>query len=106
MLKKSITRTEKIPDASGIVKKTDYNAKITEIEDKTPSITGLATTASLTTVENKIPKVSNLVKQTDYDAKISNIESKYWLYFNIFPLEIDLATLRITSLDSFLNSIF
>ena len=27
MLKKSITRTEKIPDASGIVKKTDYNAK-------------------------------------------------------------------------------
>ena len=28
-----------------LVKKTDYNAKITEIEDKIPSISGLATNA-------------------------------------------------------------
>ena len=28
-----------------LVKKTDYNAKITEIEDKIPNISGLATNA-------------------------------------------------------------
>ena len=40
---------------------TDYNAKITEIESKIPSISGLATNSALTTVENKIPDVINLV---------------------------------------------
>ena len=40
------------------------NAKITEIEGKIPSITGLAITAVLTAVENKIPNASNLVKKT------------------------------------------
>ena len=33
-----------IPDTSGLIK-TDYNAKITEIEGKTPNISGLATNA-------------------------------------------------------------
>ena len=42
------------------------------------SISGLATTAALTAVENKILDVSNLVKKTDYNAKISDIESKYF----------------------------
>ena len=36
---------------------------ITEIEDKIPSITGLATTAALNAAENKIPNVSNVVKK-------------------------------------------
>ena len=31
----------KIPDTSGVVKKTDYNSKITKIEDKIPIISGL-----------------------------------------------------------------
>ena len=53
----------KIPDTSGLVKKTDYNAKITEIEGKTPSISGLATTSALTAVENKTANASNLVKK-------------------------------------------
>ena len=44
-------------------RKKDYNAKIYEIEDKIPSITGLATTAALTAVENKIPDIINLVKK-------------------------------------------
>ena len=35
-------------------KTTDYNAKITEIEIKIPSISGLATSAALTAVKNKI----------------------------------------------------
>ena len=44
--------------------KSDYNTKISEIESKIPSVSGLATNSSLTTVENKIPDVSNLVKKT------------------------------------------
>ena len=47
-----------ISDISNLVKKTDYNAKIVEIEAK-------------------ISDVSNLVKKTDYNAKITEIESKY-----------------------------
>ena len=53
----------KIPDANSLVKKTDLDAKITEIEDKIPCITGLATNSVLTAVENKIPNVSSLVKK-------------------------------------------
>ena len=44
-------------------KKTDYNPKITEIEGKILSISGLPTTTTLTAVENKIPNDSNLVKK-------------------------------------------
>ena len=33
----------KISDTSGLVKKTDYNAKITEIKDEIPSISVLST---------------------------------------------------------------
>ena len=36
-----------IPDTSGLVKKTDYNAKITEIEGKIPGISNLATKTAL-----------------------------------------------------------
>ena len=59
-----------------MVKKTDFNAKVTEIEGKIPSISGLATNSALTAVENKIPDVSSLVKKTDYNAKISEIENE------------------------------
>ena len=44
---------KKIPDTSDLGKKTDLNAKITEIEGKTPSFTGLATNSALTAVEKK-----------------------------------------------------
>ena len=67
---------KKIPDASDLAKKTDLNAKITEIENELPSNTGLAANSALTAVENKIPDVSSLVKNTDYDTKISDIEKK------------------------------
>ena len=59
-----------------MVKKVDFNAKVTEIEGKIPSITGLATNSALTAVESKIPDVSSLVKKTDYDTKVSEIEKK------------------------------
>ena len=67
---------KKIPDVISLVKKTDFNAKISEEEGKIPSVSGLATTSSLTAVENKIPVVSSLVKKTDYNTKISDIEKK------------------------------
>ena len=59
-----------------MVKKTDFNTKVTEIEGKIPSITGLATNSKLTAAENKIPNVSSLVKKTDYNTKIIDIEKK------------------------------
>ena len=86
----------KIPNTSGLVKKTDYNSKITEIENKIrdtsglatktalttvenkiPSINNLATKTVLTTVENKVPSISGLVKKTDYNTKITHIENKF-----------------------------
>ena len=59
-----------------MVKKTDFNTNVTEIEGKIPSITGLATNSALAAVENKIPDVGSLVKKTDYNTKISDIEKK------------------------------
>ena len=46
-----------------LLKKTDYNAKITDIESKIANISGLATNAALSAVEHKIPDVSSLVKK-------------------------------------------
>ena len=63
-------------DTNDVVKKTEYNTKITEIEDKIPDISGLATKTALTIVENKIPGISGLVKKTDYNTKITDIENK------------------------------
>ena len=59
-----------------MVKKTNFNFKISEVEDKIPSISGLATNSELAAVENKIPDVRSLVKKTDYNTKISDIEKK------------------------------
>ena len=53
----------KIRETSIPVKKSDYNAKITETEGKMPSISGLATNAALTVIEYKIPNISSLVKK-------------------------------------------
>ena len=39
-----------------VSKKTDYNAKITEIENKISDVSNLATKTALTSEENKIPK--------------------------------------------------
>ena len=51
--------------------------KQSDIEENIASITGLATTAALTTVKTKIRDTSNLVHKTDHGAKRSNIESQY-----------------------------
>ena len=67
---------KKILNTSGLVKKTDYNSNISEIDGKVPNITGLATNSALAAVENKIPDVSNLVEKTDYNTQISETENK------------------------------
>ena len=61
---------KKISDASkkylilvNLSKETDYNNKIIEIEIRIPSITGLAITSALTSIENRTPDVSSLVKK-------------------------------------------
>ena len=60
-----------------MVKKTDFNAKVTEIGGKIPSISGIATSSALTAIENKILYVSSLVEKPDYAAEITNIKNDY-----------------------------
>ena len=67
---------DKIPDISNLATKSNLNTKINEVKNEIPSITGLVTTSALTAVENKIPDTSNLVKKTDYNTKVTEIEKK------------------------------
>ena len=69
-------------DTSGLVKRTDYNAKIKDIEEKVPDITNLATTAALTAAEDKNLQFSDLAKKEGYDAKISETEIKYFTTYD------------------------
>ena len=59
-----------------MVKKTDFNSKIREVESTIPSITALTTNSALTAVGNKIPDVTNLVTKTDYDAGLQKISDR------------------------------
>ena len=54
---------KKIPDTGGLVKKTDCNDKISEIESKISSISRLATNSTWTAVKNEIPANGSLVKK-------------------------------------------
>ena len=51
----------KIPNASNLVKKTDYNAKVSDIEKK---------------ITDHITTTANLVKKTDFDNKLSSLNRK------------------------------
>ena len=81
-----------------LVKETDYNAKITEIENKFPDISNLATKTALATVENKISNVSGLATKTALTAvenkipDISNFATKTVLT-NISYTVPDITTL-------------
>ena len=72
----------------GLLKKTDYNAKISKIENEIRSISGSTTSFELDAVENKMPDVSNLIKKTNYNANITDIESKYTGNYNKFTKNI------------------
>ena len=87
-------------DTSGLVKKTDYNAKITEIENKIPDVSNLATKTALTTVENKIPDITNLATKTvltTLENKIPDVSSL--VKKQIITLELLRLILKVSSLD-------
>ena len=67
---------KKIPDTSGLVKKLNYNAKITEIENEIPSIAGLSKTSAWIGLEAKKPIITSLVKKkkTGYNTNTTEIE--------------------------------
>ena len=59
-----------------MVKKTDFNSKISEVEGKIPSVSGLATNSALTTAESKIPDVNSLITKTDFDTILKIISDR------------------------------
>ena len=79
--KKVIDADKKILDTSGLVKKTNYNAKIIEIEGKIPSVITLSTSAALRADEQRTPSVNTLVEKINYDAKLLDNENiLLWLF--------------------------
>ena len=82
------TVENKIPDVSSLLKKTDYNTKVSEIENK---LTNHNHDKYIDIQEfNKIaPDVfnarsaqANLITKTDFDAKLSNLNKKHLLVEN------------------------
>ena len=65
-----------IPNTSGLVKKTEYDSKTSEIEVKVLDDGTLVIQFALSTVENNIPSINNLVKKVDYDTKVTEIQNK------------------------------
>ena len=71
----------KIPSVSNLVKKTDYDTKITEIEKKlTNHNHGIYITTpefdTLAAVFNARLAQANLIGKTDFDAKLSSLNRK------------------------------
>ena len=70
---KLVTKVNNINIGTGkFILKSDYDADKTEIENKIPNISNLATKAALTSTENKIPNISNLASK----AAPNTIENK------------------------------
>ena len=73
----------KIPDVSGKLNTSDFNSKVSQLENKTkvaeqkPHISNLATIDSVTAVIKKIPDVKGFVKKTDYAIEITSIKNDY-----------------------------
>ena len=65
-----------MPSIPNLATNAFLNPKINEVKSEIISITNLATTATLTTVENKMPNVSDFVKKNDYNTKITEIKNK------------------------------
>ena len=63
-------------DTSDFVLNTKYDTDKSELDNKIPDISNLATKTALTTTEKKIPDVSNLITKTDFGSKLSNLNRK------------------------------
>ena len=70
---KSIRKTKKIPDVTNLVKKTDFNTKVTEIEGKIPDVSSLVTKSALADTSDLAKKVDLKVKITETEGKIPSI---------------------------------
>ena len=72
-----------IPDVSGKLNTSDFNSKVSGLENKIrsaeskPDITNLTTKSSVAAVKNKIPDVKGFVKKTDYVTEITSIQNDY-----------------------------
>ena len=72
----------KIPSASSLVKKTIYDTKISELEDKPTDhshdkyITTPEFNPSAASIFNARLALANLIKKTDFDAKLSSFNRK------------------------------
>ena len=66
--------TKKTPNTSGMIKKTDHNTNITEIESKIRSVTGLVATAAFNT---KATEIENNTWYYKSDCKCCS-EYKIW----------------------------
>ena len=86
-------------DTRGLVRKTDYD-KITDIEGKTLTITGLATTATLNAVKNEISNISDTVRKTDYDAETPDIDGKYFTMSDYNKFTNDILDAKIKKIIS------
>ena len=79
--------------------------KLTELENKIPDISSLATKTALTTVENQIPDVSDLVNKTDYNTKVTKIKINK-VTADVFNARIAQANLIIkTNFDAKLSNL-
>ena len=86
LIKKKIE--DKIPNTSDLVKKTNYNPKIIEIEGKILDVSSLATKTALTTVENKIPNTNNLVKKQTMTQKLESLKRNLQIIIMINILQL------------------
>ena len=83
------TVENKIPSITGLVKKKDYNTKITDIENKLNNHNHdkYVTTSEFNTlaaVFNTRLAQANLITKTDFDAKLSSLEKLLQIKQNIF----------------------
>ena len=83
MTKSALTAVENIiPDASSLVKKTNYNTKINELEKKVTdhSHDKYITTPEFNTLAASIFNArlaqANLVKKTDFNNNVSSLDTK------------------------------
>ena len=76
------TVENKIPSITGLVKKTDYNTKITDIENKLNNhnhdkyvATSEFNTLAANVFNTRLAQ-ANLITKTDFDAKLSSLNRK------------------------------
>ena len=58
-------------------------------------MTTTALNTKISEVENKIPSVRGLVKKTDYDAKVKDIEGKYFTAADYIKFTSDIVDIKI-----------